>query len=294
MDVGTPKNNKLISEEDENLLADRDFPSAADAPPDDADVESLGDDDDDDDDGQPAAEDEQEQRESASKPSNPGAAAIESPMKDHTVSTSTTDPSIKTRPHNGKKKKQPRNELTHLIPGYTAPLALNSSSLDPYRPSGGLEAIRQQALARDHPIISGRSRTTSSLRATRPVFAAAAPSATKAWFQTMSTPVTDQVKKDLQLLKNRNYLDPKRFYKSNDPVGKFVQVGTVIEGSSEFYSSRLTRKERRTNLLDEVLADTDTSRYAQTKYKKMQQEKTAEAHKRRRFRGKGRGPQKRR
>jgi Fcf2 pre-rRNA processing len=281
MDVGTPKNNKLMSEEDENLPADRDSPSAADASPDFADVESLGDDDD----GQPAAEDEQEQRERASKPSNPGAAAIESPMKDRKDSTSRTDPATKTRPHkrntNVRKKKHPRNELTHLIPGYTAPLALNSSSLDPYRLSGGLEAIRQQAMARDHPIISGRSSTMSSLRAMRPVFAATAPSATKAWFQNMSTPVTDQVKKDLVLLKNRNYLDPKRFYKSNDPVGQFVQVGTVIEGSSEFYSSRLTKKERRTNLLDEVLADTDTSRYAQTKYKKMQQEKTAEAHKRR-------------
>ena len=189
-------------------------------------------------------------------------------------------------------KKQPRNELTHLIPGYTATLSLDSSSLDPYRPSGGLEAIRQQAMARDHPVI--KSSSSSHLRRTRPVFDGTAPAATKAWFQTRSTPVSDQVKKDLQLLRNRNYLDPKRFYKSNDPVGKFVQVGTVIEGSGEFYSSRLTKKQRRTNLLDEVLADTDTSRYAQDKYKKMQREKTAEAHKRRRFRGKGRGPQKRR
>jgi Fcf2 pre-rRNA processing len=289
MDASTsPQNKELMAEEEEHRLDGRSSPPAANAPHDGEQVDGE--------DGHDA-KDEPEDRASDAEPSHAGATSSTSSKNVAKDSASETAPASQNRPHKRKKrdatmKKKPRNELTHLIPGYTAPMALNSSSLDPYRPAGGLEAIRQQALARDHPTVVGKS--SSSLRRTRPVFDGTAPAATKAWFQERSTPVTDQVKKDLQLLRNRNYLDPKRFYKSNDPVGKFVQIGTVIEGSSEFYSSRLTKKQRRTNLLDEVLADTDTSQYAQDKYKKMQREKTAEAQKRRRFRGKGRGPQKRR
>jgi Fcf2 pre-rRNA processing len=291
MDASTsPQNKELMAEEEEHRLDGRSSPSAADVSPEDNASDVGG--------GQHDDIDEPEDRASDSKPSHAGAASSTSSKNVPKDSVSETAPASQNRPHKRKKrdvtmKKKPRNELTHLIPGYTAPLALNSSSLDPYRPAGGLEAIRQQALARDHPA----AKFSASLRRTRSVDYGTGhgpPAATKAWFQERSTPVTDQVKKDLQLLRNRNYLDPKRFYKSNDPVGKFVQVGTVIEGSSEFYSSRLTKKQRRTNLLDEVLADADTSRYAQDKYKKMQREKTAEAQKRRRFRGKGRGPQKRR
>lgn len=35
----------------------------------------------------------------------------------------------------------------------------------------------------------------------------------------------------------------------------FVQVGTVIEPASEFFSGRLTKKERKTTLADELLHD---------------------------------------
>lgn len=36
---------------------------------------------------------------------------------------------------------------------------------------------------------------------------------------------------------------------------KFEQVGTVIEPASEYYSSRLTKKERKTTITDELLSD---------------------------------------
>ena len=38
-------------------------------------------------------------------------------------------------------------------------------------------------------------------------------------------------------------------YQALDRPSKFVQLGTVIEGRDEFYTSRLNRKERRGNLV---------------------------------------------
>lgn len=157
----------------------------------------------------------------------------------------------------------------------------------------GLEAIRRRALLEDHPV---RNKTKpAGSGAWKSHVKPSLGHASKAWFQRMSTPLTEDIKKDLQLIRNRNYLDPKRFYKKgNNLIGKHVQVGTVVEGAAEYYSSRLTKRERRSNLVDEVLADPGASSYAKNKFKMMQQEKTAAAHKRKR-RGLGRrGPQKRR
>ncbi len=86
--------------------------------------------------------------------------------------------------------------------------------------------------------------------------------------------MTNQLKTDLSLIRNRNYLDPKKFYKSADSFdGKILQVGTVIEGSAEYYSSRMTRKERRMNITEELMADANVRQYAKRKYLDIQLEK---------------------
>lgn len=40
-----------------------------------------------------------------------------------------------------------------------------------------------------------------------------------------------------------------------DKPSKFAQLGTVIEGPTEFKSARLTKKERKNTLLEEVMSD---------------------------------------
>ena len=83
------------------------------------------------------------------------------------------------------------------------------------------------------------------------------------------TPMTQQLKTDLSVTRNRAYLDPKKFYKSSDARDgskMMLQSGTVIEGSSEYYSSRLTNRERRGNLTEEVMADDAVANYAKRKY----------------------------
>lgn len=91
------------------------------------------------------------------------------------------------------------------------------------------------------------------------------------WFGMAPAALTDDVKADLAILRNRTYLDPKRFYKKADIVDPtMVQVGTVIEGSEEYYSSRLTKKQRRQNLAEEIMADVDVKTYAKKQFSKIQ------------------------
>mmetsp|Transcript_18982 Transcript_18982/g.51041 ORF Transcript_18982/g.51041 Transcript_18982/m.51041 type:complete len:185 (+) Transcript_18982:59-613(+) len=88
--------------------------------------------------------------------------------------------------------------------------------------------------------------------------------------------LTQELKDDLQLVQMRNVLDKKRFYKSSDyRRGKLptnVQVGTVVEGPTEFKSGRLKRKERRKNMVAEVMADADMRKYAKRKFLEVQHE----------------------
>jgi hypothetical protein len=51
-----------------------------------------------------------------------------------------------------------------------------------------------------------------------------------------------------------------------------TQVGTIIEGPTEFYSSRMTRKERKQTLLEEFLGDKERRRYYRKKYLELQAE----------------------
>jgi hypothetical protein len=201
------------------------------------------------------------------------------------------------------------NELTHLIPGYTAPMRLESNLTIHTSGSGiashatSLSKLRQRAslaeVARYNPpatITKQLSTTSTSFLSNGVKKSSSAPAATTSflasssyrkthskihdhtagsgWFNMNPTPMTNQLKTDLSLIRNRNYLDPKKFYKSADSFdGKILQVGTVIEGSTEYYSSRMTRKERRGNITEELMADANVRQYAKRKYLDMQMEK---------------------
>ncbi|CAB9512997.1 Deoxynucleotidyltransferase terminal-interacting protein 2 [Seminavis robusta] len=206
-----------------------------------------------------------------------------------------------------KKKKAPRNELTSFIPGYTAKLQLDSSSLDSQRP--GLDALRKRALVTDKTTAGFVKGTLANQKRTEAVVATQQHKTTMTWSSTkdgkvvkssfklgtkrdapnhagdqwfgmVPTPMTEDVKRDLKVIRYRNYLDPKRFYKSADTTSKFVQVGTVVEGTAEFYSSRLTKKERRANLTEELMADHATADYTKRKHTSMQQAKGQQSRKR--------------
>lgn len=194
-----------------------------------------------------------------------------------------------------KGKSSQRNLLTHLIPGYTAPMKLDSSSLDRFRPAGGIRELQKRAERTDKStkdfVLEATTQHTNAMQKTPNGFLPKSyadsyssfkrgskrppdTSAGKGWFGMTPTEMTEELKTDLAVIRNRTYLDPKRFYKSTDKHHKVVQVGTVIEGPSEYFSSRLTKKQRRNNLTEEIMADPENANYAKNKFKQMSREKT--------------------
>ncbi|KAF9432089.1 hypothetical protein BGZ76_011273 [Entomortierella beljakovae] len=114
----------------------------------------------------------------------------------------------------------------------------------------------------------------------------------KGWFDLPQQVLTPELKRDLQILKLRNVLDPKRFYKREEKgkpkFPKYFQVGTIIQGNTEFYSSRLTKKERATTITGEVMKDITGRDYYKRKFNEIQESKQSGG---KRFNKKGKGKQ---
>lgn len=88
------------------------------------------------------------------------------------------------------------------------------------------------------------------------------------------TDLTPQLKRDLQLIKMRNVLDPHRHYKKDSSaLPEYSQVGTIIEGNTEFFSSRLTKKERKRTIVEEIMADDGNRKRFKKKYDEIQSKK---------------------
>lgn len=76
----------------------------------------------------------------------------------------------------------------------------------------------------------------------------------------------------------RDVLDSKRFYRKDSSralVPEFSQVGTIVEGPTDFFNARMTKKERKRTLLEEVLETEDTTRKFKSKYGEIQTAKTS-------------------
>eukprot|EP01138_Halocafeteria_seosinensis_P002898 gb/GECG01002960.1/.p1 GENE.gb/GECG01002960.1/~~gb/GECG01002960.1/.p1 ORF type:complete len:260 (+),score=48.92 gb/GECG01002960.1/:1-780(+) len=93
----------------------------------------------------------------------------------------------------------------------------------------------------------------------------------KGWFDMQAPVMTDEVKRDLEVLRNRNYLDPKRFFKTKEEKKppKFFQIGTVVEGALEGRSKRIAKKQRPQSFFHEVATDDRVKSYAKRNYSEM-------------------------
>ena len=90
--------------------------------------------------------------------------------------------------------------------------------------------------------------------------------------------MTPQLKRDLQLIELRSVLDPHRHYKKTSgktKVPAFSEVGTVIEGPTEWFSSRINRKDRAKTFVEEVMAAERESGRFKRKYDEIQDKKTS-------------------
>lgn len=97
----------------------------------------------------------------------------------------------------------------------------------------------------------------------------------KKWYGLPATEMTEEIKHDLEVLQMRSVIDPKHFYKKNDlkVLPKYFQIGKVMDSPIDFHSDRLTKKERKKTLVDELLADAEFSRYNKRKYNEIITEK---------------------
>ncbi|KAE9548710.1 hypothetical protein FO519_008080 [Halicephalobus sp. NKZ332] len=88
------------------------------------------------------------------------------------------------------------------------------------------------------------------------------------WFDMPATELTEERKQDLELLQMRNALDSATFYKKSDrqTLPKYFQVGKIVETKADFYSGRLTKKERKRTLLEEMMGDYKTLEKTKKKF----------------------------
>lgn len=92
------------------------------------------------------------------------------------------------------------------------------------------------------------------------------------------TQLSSELKYDLKLLKLRNVLDPHRHYRSDNTrtlAPQFSEVGQVIAGPTEYFSSRLPNKERKRTFVEEVLANEKFTGRFKKKYNEIQASKTS-------------------
>ncbi|CAI7625720.1 unnamed protein product [Penicillium bialowiezense] len=99
-----------------------------------------------------------------------------------------------------------------------------------------------------------------------------------AWFNLPKTELTAELKRDLQLIRMRSVLDPHRHYKKDNGkayIPEYSQVGTIIQGPTEFFSNRITKKDRKKNFVEETLALERGTKRFEKKYRDIQTAKTS-------------------
>ncbi|KAM0247683.1 hypothetical protein ACHAP5_003930 [Fusarium lateritium] len=95
------------------------------------------------------------------------------------------------------------------------------------------------------------------------------------WFDLPKTDMTPEFKREWQALRMRGILDPKHQKKSlRASAPEYSQVGEIIAGPTEFYSARLTRKERKGTMLEEITRGIDNHKFTD-KYAGIQKQKTS-------------------
>ena len=108
------------------------------------------------------------------------------------------------------------------------------------------------------------------------------------WWELPEQEITPEVRRELEIIKMRNYLNPKRFYKANDSkkLPSRFQFGTIVSGAFEGSGATLTRAERRETIAGEVMADRHVRKYARRVFNSVQDERRPPTKKRRKG-GKG-------
>ncbi|KDR82715.1 hypothetical protein GALMADRAFT_134283 [Galerina marginata CBS 339.88] len=102
------------------------------------------------------------------------------------------------------------------------------------------------------------------------------------WFDLPAPSEADlpRLYREVEALRLRNQLDPKRFYKKDEGEGKGIKglpkyfaVGTILPSTTPFGTAsgdNLTRANRKRTLVDELVDDAEAKRYAKKKFEDLQ------------------------
>ncbi|XP_058120636.1 deoxynucleotidyltransferase terminal-interacting protein 2 [Anopheles ziemanni] len=88
------------------------------------------------------------------------------------------------------------------------------------------------------------------------------------WFNMAAPEVTPEMKNELDLIRMRSVLDPKKVYgrveKRSTP--KYFEIGTVLESPLDHFNERGTKKANKQSLVDELMADAEFQKFNKRKY----------------------------
>ena len=93
--------------------------------------------------------------------------------------------------------------------------------------------------------------------------------------------MTDELKMDLQTLKMRNLIYKKRFYKSYKATPEFFQMGEIVTTGNEMGDERLKRKEKKSTLAEQFLADDHNEGITDRKFVDITSKRRRMGHKKR-------------
>lgn len=104
----------------------------------------------------------------------------------------------------------------------------------------------------------------------------------KSWFDLPAPAAAElpQLYREVEALRLRNQLDPKRFYRKDEGEGRGIKglpkhfvIGTIVAESNPFgnaSSENLTRASRKRTLVDELVDDAEAKSYAKKKFRELQ------------------------
>uniref|UniRef100_A0AC35UCU9 Fcf2 domain-containing protein n=1 Tax=Rhabditophanes sp. KR3021 TaxID=114890 RepID=A0AC35UCU9_9BILA len=83
------------------------------------------------------------------------------------------------------------------------------------------------------------------------------------WFNMKAPEMTEEVVRDLELIQMRATLDPTVHYRKNDRdvLPKHFQIGRIVGGQADYFSSRQTNRQTKRSIVDEILAAQGTDKH---------------------------------
>lgn len=146
----------------------------------------------------------------------------------------------------------------------------SSAYLNVHPRSGAVTLAASHASAVPQPSVSSLANQSSSRKRKSE---SALDTAGAAWGHMRAPTLTAELKRELLLVKMRDAIDPKRFYRSADggkALPKYFQMGTIVEGAEDSSSHRLTKRERKGSMLQELMSDETVRKRAKTQFLKSQ------------------------